>query len=366
MRRFVKDDQGYVDWLASHPGGYVLNTYAHVTSDYLILHRAACRTVNRPLDGDRSWTIAYGKSCSDDRQELEAWAIREVGKPVSPCGICMRESGSARPAKTYGHRDSVGPRAPRPTAPIRMDGSPVVIVISRSSSTVVDAPRLVIEGAQWLAETFFRRDPSAIGPSSYDAWIAATQRDPALLHRITDEDVTAVNRTMAARTGHGYWAPVIEKDSWSWLEAIDPAWDLFRTTDGDWRTADVAAKLNAAFSATRRAGLHLAVITKVLHIKRPNMFPVLDSVVIQQVGARVTDDISTWVDAMEQIRSVGRANLAPLQEVQTHLADRGISGRTLVRILDALLWVSSPGSGMFNQLSGWDRVIRPRSDDLPR
>src|SRR5262245_26507928 len=89
MRRFLKDDRGYVEWLAAHPSGFVLNTYAHVTSDYLILHRASCRTVNRPLATNRSWTYAYGKTCSDDRAEIEAWAFREVGKPVQPCGICL-------------------------------------------------------------------------------------------------------------------------------------------------------------------------------------------------------------------------------------------------------------------------------------
>jgi len=56
IRRFVDDDPGYVAWLAAHPLGFVLNTFPHVTASYLVLHRAKCRTVNRPLSDDRCWT----------------------------------------------------------------------------------------------------------------------------------------------------------------------------------------------------------------------------------------------------------------------------------------------------------------------
>jgi hypothetical protein len=362
MQRFWKDDPGYIAWLTAHPAGYVLNTYAHITSSYLILHRASCRTVNRPLAANRSWTYAYGKACSDDRSEIEAWAMRETGKPVSPCGHC-RPDGFA-PVRLPGLAHvgaSLGPRAPRPMEAIQFEGEPVRITIDRLGSYTNMAPPLVIEGAQWLAETFFRRDPSSIGQNSYDAWIAETQRDGRRRDEITDEDVTAVNRTMAARTGHAAWAPIVNAGDWPWLVSIHPSWDLFETGDEAWHEAGVSDVLLAAFAATRRTGLHLAVITKVLHIKRPRMFPVLDSVVVQQIGASVSDDIASWVRAMEIIRAVGRSNLAGLREIRSHLEARGIRERPLVRILDALLWVSSPGSGMFGQLTGWERVIRPRT-----
>ena len=62
VQTFVRDDAGYVAWLAAHSGGWVLNTFPHVTSQYLVLHRASCRTVNRPLETGRTWTFAYGKS----------------------------------------------------------------------------------------------------------------------------------------------------------------------------------------------------------------------------------------------------------------------------------------------------------------
>jgi hypothetical protein len=362
MRRFVNDDAGYIAWLAAHPDGFVLNTYAHVTSAYLIMHRTACRTINRPLAHGKSWTYPYGKTCSDDRQEIETWALRETGKPVKPCAHCLPGEGAgglvSRPPSppTGGH----GSRAPRPIdTPIEFDGEPIRIIVPRAGDT---APRLVIEGAQWLAETFFRRDPSAVGPNSYDAWIDATQRDPLRRDRVVDEDVTAVNTTMAARTSHVAWAPVIASADWSWLEALDPRWDLFETPEAEADWATIAPRLAAGFAATKRPGLGFAVVTKVLHIKRPRLIPVMDSVVIEQVGARVSDDVATWVAATGQIRAVGRANLSELRAVRDHLRAKGIADRSLVRILDALLWVSSPGSGLFSSLTGWERVFRPRTD----
>jgi hypothetical protein len=245
--------------------------------------------------------------------------------------------------------------------PIAFDGEPISITIRRTGAAAATAPPLVIEGAQWLAETFFRRDPSAIGSNSYDAWIADTQRDLDRRDRVTDDDVTAVNRTMAARTSHAAWAPIVESVERSWLEGVDPAWDLFEMDEEAWATEQVPERLHTAFIATKRPGLHLAVITKVLHIKRPLMFPVLDSVVVTQVGTPITDDIATWVAAMQHVRAIGRSNIGPLIQVREYLESCGIHGRSLVRILDGLLWVSSPGAGLFAHLGGWERVIRPTS-----
>lgn len=363
MRRFVKDDAGYLAWLGEHPQGFVLNTYAHVTSAYLILHRAACRTINRPLAHGSLWTDPYAKTCADDRGEIEIWALRETGKAVRPCSHCLPGDSAGRPAALPMRPQvgGVGPRAPRSAdTPIEFDGEPIRIIVRRGS--VADSPPLVIEGAQWLAETFFRRDPSAVGPNSYDAWIEATREDPQRSNRVVDRDVTAVNTTMAARTSHEAWAPVIASTDWSWLECLDPSWDLLQTPWSATEWALIGQRLATMFAVTKRRGLGLAVITKVLHIKRPQLIPVMDSVVIEQIGARVSDDVATWVAAIGQVRAVGRENLAELQGIRDHLRAKGIADRSLVRILDVLLWVSSPASGLFSSLTGWERVIRPRTD----
>ena len=362
MRRYFKDDQGYLTWLAAHPDGFVLNSYAHVTGAYLILHRAACRTINRPLPPPSRWTHPYPKTCSDDRGEIEAWALRETGKAVKPCSHCLpQEELSGVPRRPIPRTGAPGSRAPRPIeTPVEFDGEPIRITVPRAGDA--DKPGLVLEGAQWLAETFFRQDPSAVGSNSYDAWIEATQTDPWRRDRVVDGDVTAVNTTMAARTSHAAWAPVIASTEWSWLEALDPTWDLFETPETDAEWAMIAQRLATAFAATKRPGLGLAVITKVLHIKRPRLIPVMDSVVIEQIGARVSDDVAAWVAAVGQVRAVGRGDLVELRAVRDHLHAKGMADRSLVRILDALLWVSSPGSGLFSSLTGWERVFRPRSD----
>ncbi len=352
-------------WLQANPDGFVLNTYMHVTSDYLILHRARCRTVNRPLAADRSWTYAYGKTCAASREELESWALTNGSRLAQPCGIC-RPGGSPKavssklPAPAAPH----GPRAPQLLLqPLDMTGQGIAVRIEPMPGMAPDAPPLVIEGAQWLSETFFRRDPSAVGPNSFDAYIHQSQLDPTLRDRVTHDNVTAVNTTMAARTSHSTWDGVIQGANWAWLTALDPAWDLIEMSDDAWTASDVERLLEVAFTSVQRPGLQIAVVTKVLHIKRPRLIPVLDSLVLSQIGARYSEDVRTWVAAMKHVRSIGQTNLDGLADIRTHLERNGIGDRSLVRILNSLLWTATPGAALFGHLSQWERVFRPRSAD---
>jgi hypothetical protein len=356
VERFVNDDAGYVAWLASHPTGFVLNTYPHVTSSYLVLHRASCRTVNRPLESERSWTRQYGKACAELRVDLEKWAAEATGRAVVPHLACLgAREGSARVPRVSGNLG--GGRRPHPAQRIEMVGAPIVLRVDVAAGR----PPLVIEGAQWLAETFFRRDPSAVGPNSYDRWIEATQRDPTIRDRVLDGDVTAVNRTMAARTGHGVWAPIVESIDWTWLQALSTRWDLLETSSDEWSQQSVADHLRRAFSAVQRPGIGVAVATKVLHIKRPRLIPVLDSVVLAQIGARVTADVATWVTAVERVRAVAVANELELRAIGKHLVKQALPPRSHCRVLDAILWTASAGAGLYGSLTDWEQVLRPRS-----
>jgi hypothetical protein len=269
---------------------------------------------------------------------------------------------SAGPAtqSTVGRLSGHGPRAPRMgDAQVRFEGAPIQIVVDPARQAGGAAPRLTIEGAQWLAETFFRRDPSATGPGSYDAWIDQTQADAERRDRIVDEDITAINRTMATRSPHKTWAPVVASRDWAWLEALDRQWRLFDMTPQEWSLNRVPDRLAAAFGAIQRKGLGIAVTTKVLHIKRPALVPVLDSLVLAQIDSRTTDDVRTWVIALESARRVGRANIDALNLIRRHLVLAGLPERTLVRILDGLLWTASPGSNLFPSLEGWEHTLRP-------
>jgi len=357
MHFFVDDDAGYRDWLSLNPDGFVLNTFAHVSANYLLLHRATCRTINRQLAPHRSWTAQYGKACAARRSELEEWVVAKVGKVAEPCGHCLGGARRSREESSAGHGG--GPRAPRVRiAAIAMRGDPVSVRLAAGVDD--ERPVLVIEGAQWLAEFFFRYDASAGLAGSYDSWIAETQLDPVRRERIVDGDITAVNRTMAARTGHETWRPIVEGTDWGWLEQVNPDWDLFELTDNEWRSAGVGESLHATFKAVQRKRLQIAVATKVLHIKRPGLIPVLDSLVLQQVGSTATKDLTTWVRAVERVRDIGRANLASLHLVQQHLEGVGLGGRTTVRIFDALLWLSHPGSSLYRRLWQWEVALRPR------
>ena len=84
---FVEDDRGYLDWLAAHPTGFVINTYRHPKPDYLRLHSATCRMINGTPTNGRRWTAEYIKVCGT-RSELESWAATAVGGQAQPCPLC--------------------------------------------------------------------------------------------------------------------------------------------------------------------------------------------------------------------------------------------------------------------------------------
>jgi hypothetical protein len=84
MRQFVDDDAGYLDWIATHPQGFVLNTYRRPTPAYLMLHHASCRM----LRVRSNWTKDYRKVCGE-RGELEAFARQEVRGHTTTCSRCL-------------------------------------------------------------------------------------------------------------------------------------------------------------------------------------------------------------------------------------------------------------------------------------
>jgi hypothetical protein len=87
-----------------------------------------------------------------------------------------------------------------------------------------------------------------------------------------------------------------------------------------------------------------------LHLNRPQLFPVLDLLVSEMLGARIpeaTPDVRAGqaVRLALHLRAEGRNNLEPLRTIRVRLAEKGIE-RSLVRILDAILWLSHPGAGI--------------------
>lgn len=85
MHEFSGDDAAYLQWLDSHPAGYVINIHKSYHSDGARLHHARCSTL-------RSWqgnlTDPYVKRCADQLADLHIWATKTLGTRVTPCGRC--------------------------------------------------------------------------------------------------------------------------------------------------------------------------------------------------------------------------------------------------------------------------------------
>ena len=196
---------------------------------------------------------------------------------------------------------------------------------------------LAIDQAGEFAEFFFRTNASSAGPKAYDAWVLKGA-DP---NRITVDDVAAVNRTMAARTPYKYWTKFTDVDADEpWLAALDPEWDLYAMPENEWLKQVVHRGLGEAFKEVMGPYRGPAGTTKVLHIKRPRLIPVCDSYVAGVMGVRFGDEVK-WQDLLRlvmHLRRQGQANLDALLTIQQRLQKAGFE-RSLVRILDALLWM---------------------------
>lgn len=205
-------------------------------------------------------------------------------------------------------------------------------------------PDLVIEDAQQIAKVFFKEDRSR------DFGVAVEHPD-----RVTEKDIQGVNSHMGARSSHKVWVDLTEAGPLSWLQAIDPSWDLIELEDEVWQAkARDAAKV--ALQHTIHTGRGRAVATKVLYMKRPHLFPILDSLVLQQLGAPAEGGPQAAILLMDHLRLEGQRNLDELREVQAVLeGEFGL--RSLIRILDVLIWSTHPAASIAPSLASWVRTF---------
>ena len=92
--RFFDDDSGYVIWRSTHEEGLVLNCAPVPQHNYLMLHKASCRTL-RALRADySSWTHHYVKVCANSREEIDRWIADNVpGGVARRCQACIDRAG---------------------------------------------------------------------------------------------------------------------------------------------------------------------------------------------------------------------------------------------------------------------------------
>lgn len=89
MERFENNDGGYLKWVRHHPKGYVLNMVRTHSHHGVMLHRATCFTIqNQALRGSGWTTSFYVKVCSNGREPLRQWALRNVEMLPPDCLKC--------------------------------------------------------------------------------------------------------------------------------------------------------------------------------------------------------------------------------------------------------------------------------------
>jgi len=230
------------------------------------------------------------------------------------------------------------PARPTPVTIARVVANDYTLQVRRE-----DGEELVLDGLA-LARAFFLTDPSAkLG--GYDS--LAGLGNP---NRIVVEDVIAMNTTMRSRSKHSLWDPVLESDQ-RWLRAIPPTLDLVEADEDEWARANGDALLAAAIGACIHPGIGLAGATKMLHLKRPRLIPILDQLVAEMIGVvlpaspTVDQRVAVARRLATAIRREGRRNIDVLQRIQAALAADGIT-RPLIRIFDAILWFSHPAASV--------------------
>lgn len=85
MELFRNDDAGYRSWIERHADGYIVNLNT-LGKNRSMIHTSRCGHLYEP-ETTRTHTIAYGKACSQDWQELIAWA-KANGHTLAECSSC--------------------------------------------------------------------------------------------------------------------------------------------------------------------------------------------------------------------------------------------------------------------------------------
>lgn len=235
--------------------------------------------------------------------------------------------------------------------PHGLDGPELPPIVTIAIERMDGGPALVIEDATQLAWDFFTRDASSVGRYAFDARVGRTDPD-----RIVTADLVAINTTMRARSPHTAWAAFLDTpEPLSWLARLGTRTRLFAIEDDDWQ-ARWGAALGDAITTLIGPYRNLSVATKVLHAKRPALFPVLDRLVVEQLGGINR----TPGEVLGHVREVGRANASGLMAIAATL-DKVEIARSEVRILDALLWSSHPASSLPFATATWQRRMVPLS-----
>ena len=90
---FDGDDERYFEWLCAHPDGYVVNVRRTRSPAYVVLHRATCGWISRPVPKGGYTERGYVKYCAETEAGaslVPAMCGRRRGSFSNQCGKCLQ------------------------------------------------------------------------------------------------------------------------------------------------------------------------------------------------------------------------------------------------------------------------------------
>ena len=93
LQEFRENDKAYLNWLAAHGDGFVLQVYRHRPQSSMVLHRATCPVIGAPtratVEADALTGQQYFKVCARSAAALHAWALRHGRERMTAtCAQC--------------------------------------------------------------------------------------------------------------------------------------------------------------------------------------------------------------------------------------------------------------------------------------
>ncbi|MFH1219049.1 MAG: DUF6308 family protein [Candidatus Eisenbacteria bacterium] len=159
---------------------------------------------------------------------------------------------------------------------------------------------------------------------------------------ITRDTIIAANRIFARISGATGQRMMLSESIRERLRSIQNK-DLGEIPDDEWtsRRGNLRALLSDACSLD---GVRIAVATKVLHLKRPKLIPILDAFVVRFLVGIDTANVAQKerlidiaCDAIDMIRADLATNRAAFSALQRSLSDLPILFEN-VRLYDILIW----------------------------
>jgi hypothetical protein len=238
-----------------------------------------------------------------------------------------------------------------------MDPESPVIEIPQRGDVLSDCARRLL--------VFCATDPSYFG---YDS--AGQDHLPTAPDVITSSQLRATNAAMRAFAFTTDWRSQGLLDTP--LPELSPAAlpleaDLIEMPDDEWELirlqVEAAYRRLTSVRAGTRSRIKAVAASKVLHLKRPRLFAIVDSRILRYWNLGQADPVHAALGVADAVRTAGRhgGNQRALQECAAYLASHPLDGvcvhMSSVRMLDALVWMKMTESycRLWDAL-GWSRL----------